>query len=185
MDYVRPHTDFEIYELATGAIKQNSFKRIIISGTAGFAGALGILLLLLPSLLLKTKISTAKEVQLNYTPPCLATIPEFKAAQLKMLNSPLPGYVQRLAEKIAINTNCEGALSIALCSPYKGAGKSLLAYELASYYANLGLKTVYLDFDQESNAVFEGTMDIKDVFHGSIHIDEVTDERENLKMVKF
>ena len=181
-EYINPWSDFDIYELAEG-FKKASNKNLMASAGAGVAGSFFIIALILPLVSFGKRVSTKKEVELNYKPSCLTVIPKFDEKGLDNLESPLIPYVQEVAEKVAGFKETDGSLSLAFVSAAGGSGKSTIASQLARYYALLNLKTIYLDFDHLSNEVFEKTanmdetlqMDLKDVFI----------EEDNLTMLKF
>ena len=184
IDFVRPHTDFEIYELATIARENDNHMRIIISGVTGGTLALIIFIWILISYLVNLKLSTEKEITLNYTPPCLMPIPDFSDEDMRDITSPFRNHIEALAEQIALHTTND-ALSVAICSAHSSSSKSVIAYELARFYARLGLKTVFLDFDNGPDGVFEKTHDLEDIINHEDATDRLLEEQGTFEKLKL
>jgi len=185
IDFVRPKTDFEIYELASNTELNPDYIRLIISFAVGVCCTTICFVVVVIKYFLNIKVSTLKEVELNYTPPCLAVIPDFQDKDLEDLTSPFRNHIESLAEKISICTRNEATLSIAICSALSNSSKSVIAYELARFYARLGLKTVYLDFDCGPDGVFDRTHDIEDIISHQDMTDRLLEEQGTFEKLKL
>lgn len=106
------------------------------------------------------RLCTAKQVELNYTIPCLQVIPEIPFLNKRNGEEKTLFYIRNLAESIeilskGINLPNRKGLLVTLTSSIANEGKSLLAYYLARYYQTLGKKAAFLEFDHKKNPFAE------------------------------
>jgi len=185
IDFVRPRTDFEIYELATNTIENPSHMRIVISGLSGSTFSMTVLVWIIITYFFNLKLSTEREISLNYTPPCLMVVPEFNAEDMTDITSPFRNHIEAMAEKIALHAKSDSKLSVAICSAHSNTTKSIIAYELSRFYARLGLRTVFLDFDNGPDGIFEQTHNIEDIIHHEDATDRLLEEQGTFEKLKL
>ena len=147
--------DLEIMERATKATPHVNTASALFPPAAMILGLFGSVILCLLLELLDTRFHTARQIELFYNLPCIATL-----GQLDSLDSPV-GQESRLnlartvSEKLPILAKGESLHSLGMVSALSGEGKSTLAFDLACYYARLKLKTAYVDFNAGDNPALQ------------------------------
>ncbi len=143
-------SDFEPMEPARTATARRSKLALLLPLLALLAGLTGGAGLCVAVELLDPKLRTSRQIELAYNAPCLGTVATTDAAVLADAFLPVCRAVyQRCGQRSAAG----GPRLLTVLSARTGEGKSTLAFQVARYWAGLGVKTAYLDFDAAANPV--------------------------------
>ena len=143
--------DFELLEPSRSAEVSHSKVAMLLPILALVAGFIGGTVLSLALELLDSKVRTVRQIELAYSVPCLAAVAKSDAADLE--DAFLPMCRELYARWGQPASAADGAQLLAVLSAQTGEGKSTLAFQIARYWAGLGVKTAYLDFDAAANSV--------------------------------
>lgn len=147
--------DLETYQPAEKAFSsENSIWVELIPTLAFIFGSLFGIAAAVVAEVLDKKIRTSKQLTIAYHLPCIATIPEWHLLLRKNAEKKTLFYTRNIAERLHLMGPFS---SVAVVSSIAGEGKSTIAYHLALYYANLGKKTLLLEFDSRPNPFADET----------------------------
>lgn len=141
--------DFELLETALTAASSRSRLALLLPMLALLVGLGGGTLFCLARELLDPRLTSSRQIELAYDIPCLGVVSLTEPAALK--DAFLPVCREVYARVPQPPATPDGALLLAVLSAQPGEGKSTLAVQLARYWAALGVKTAYLDFDSAPN----------------------------------
>lgn len=140
--------DIEVYTLAESANAPQGTQAIAIMLYPLLGFLLGSFLTLAgvtTSEFFDTRFRTGKQLELQYTPPCIAEIPEFDSLNKETANFQLLPYIRKLSERLKFIAG--DFQVIAITSATEGEGKSTLAYHLATYYQQIGKSVCIIEGD--------------------------------------
>lgn len=176
--------DFEVLEAARAAAasrgKLASLLPALASAFSFFAGV-GLCAVLA---LIDPRLRSAGQVERLYTLPCLGAVPEAKPGAVPTAFIPV---CRSLYLRLSGTAASEGARVLCVLSACTGDGKSTLAFQAARYWAALGIKTAYLDFDPAPNpwlAPDDRRADIEDYLAGRAGWDETVFMHEEVACFK-
>ncbi|GAB4235970.1 MAG: hypothetical protein Tsb0021_15620 [Chlamydiales bacterium] len=147
-------SDLEVYQLAESAKEAgNPLIAVLIPLLGAFFGIfLGVTSAVILEVL-DNKYRTANEIRNQLKQPCLLTVPFIPKFNPKRIDHRTLFYTRTLYERIQVlNRNF---FSLAFTSSQEGEGKSVIAYQLAEYYRQLGKKVILVEFDYRPNPCFE------------------------------
>lgn len=98
------------------------------------------------------RIRTEKQIELTYNLPCLSVFPELSFLTRWNSERKTRFHIRSLAERLELTG--KEYQSLALISATSGEGKSFIAYYLAHYYIQKGIKTVVLELDPKKSNMF-------------------------------
>ncbi len=180
--------DFEILEPARDAVANRSSRVWLFPAAALLAGlALGMLLSFAIEVF-DPKLRTARQVEIGYTVPCLGLVerePDPGAAAISHRFLPV---CRLLYEQAARRREGPPVQSLAVLSAGRGEGKSTLAFQIARYWAQSGVKTACVDFDATPNPAMPPPAPIRgieDYLRGSATWEDVISQREGVACLKL
>ena len=141
--------DFEMLEPARTATSSRGALAALLPPLAVALGLFGGTGLCLVLALADPRLRSASQIERLYTLPCLAEVPEVKDATDVPANF-LP-VCRALYQQMSGPPAGGGARMFCVLGALPGDGKSTLAFQAARYWAGLGVKTAYLDFDAGPN----------------------------------
>jgi len=142
--------DFELLESSRTGTATHSKLASLLPVLGLLLGLIGGTIVCVAVAWLDPRLRTAAQIELAYSAPCLGVVAATDTAALGDAFLPISRSVyQRWTQRSAT----DGAGLLAVLSAQKGEGKSTLAFQLAKYWAGLGVKTAYLDFDSEPSTV--------------------------------
>jgi|694.fasta_scaffold25892_6 capsular polysaccharide biosynthesis protein len=176
--------DFEVLESARSATasrgKLASLLPALVSIFSFFAGV-GLCAVLA---LIDPHLKSAGQVERLYTIPCLGTVPDAPPNAVPQAFVPV---CRSLYLRLSGADPSERAPVFCVISACTGDGKSTLAFQAARYWAALGIKTAYLDFDPAPNPWIDadgrGT-DIEDYLAGRAGWNETVFMRDDVACLK-
>jgi len=176
--------DFEILEPArTATAVRSKIARVLPVISFIVALLVGIVLCLLLELL-DPRLKTSRQVEQSYTVPCLATIPFITSASLAEAFLPI---CRALYQRLSVLAPKDSSLSLSVLSAGDGEGKSTLAFQLARYWAGLGVPTAYLDFDSSPNPLLHPPANLAgldDYLAGQATWDVISFKQDNVACFK-
>lgn len=123
------------------------------------------------------KIRTPRQVEMHYSVPCLAAIPELPALTRKNVEDRMLFFVRQLSEVIErIIKHAKDPVSIVnFTSSLKGEGKTTFAFLLSKYLKDTDHKTLLLELDWRKNPwdPTHGLKGIEDYLEENATFDEV------------
>lgn len=143
--------DFEIITRASEPKVYTSRAGMVLPlliAVAGFFGAIAVVVFVE---LCDPYLRTAREMETAYAVPCLSAIPFMSDLDHSNTHERLMRYLREIGTRLSSLGMLRNNSVLALFSVCDGTGKSTLAFNLARYYAKLGRKVVYLDFDHRPN----------------------------------
>ncbi len=141
--------DFELLEPARTATADRSKLALLFPLLALLAGLFGGTAVCVALELLDPKLRTATQIELAYQAPCLGVVEVMAPAALGDAFLPV---CRSVYQRWRQDSEAAPVRLAAVLSAQGGEGKSTLAFQLARYWAGLGVKTAYLDFDGAPNA---------------------------------
>jgi len=178
-------SDFELLEPSRSATADRSKLASILPVLALLVGLVGGTMVCVVLELVDPKLRTATQIELTYSVPCLGAVAATDAAALADAFLPVCRSVyQRRGQRSAE----DGACLLAVLSAQNGEGKSTLAFQLARYWAGLGAKTAYLDFDNTPNPALNlpaSTSGIEEYLAGRADWESICFIQENVACFKL
>lgn len=136
------------------------------------------------------KIRTPRQVEMHYSVPCLAAIPELPALTRNNVEERMLFFVRQLAEVVErIIRRAKKPISIVnFTSSIKGEGKTTFAFLLAKYLKDTDQKALLLELDWRQNPwdPTNGLKGIEDYLEGTATFDEVlsTTPVDRVRLIK-
>lgn len=140
--------DFEPLELARHATSSRGKLAALLPPVAVLGSLFASLALCVILTLTDPRLKSERQVARLYTLPCLGSAPvtEQTAVPVAFLR-----ICRDLYRHVTRHQGAAREVVLAVLSACPGDGKSTLAYHAARYWAALGIKTAYLDFDDGPN----------------------------------
>ncbi|MCF7849226.1 MAG: hypothetical protein K9M45_10265 [Kiritimatiellales bacterium] len=140
-------SDFQMVEPAGYAIISRSVWGKVLPILAVLFGFAGGLLLIVALELTDQKFRTRKQLELNYSVPCLATIVKIRGMNAENEYKSMLPFLREISDRLDVQLSGNMMKSLGVFSTTDGEGKSAVAFNLARYYAALGSNVIYVNFD--------------------------------------
>lgn len=122
------------------------------------------------------KIRTPKQLEISYTVPYIACIPEMQDLERSNAQKKLLSYVRTIVERLTLIAGPFRVLTI--LSSQENEGKSTLAFFLAQYYQQIGKTAIIIEFDYRANPHYdpheEPAKGLENYLMGQATVDEIT-----------
>ncbi len=145
-------SDFELLEPARMAAAVRSKLAMLFPILALLAGLFGGTALCVVLEFLDPKLRTSRQIELAYNAPCLGVVATTDPAALADAFLPV---CRSVYQGWGLRPAPDGVHMLAVLSAQTHEGKSTLAFQIARYWAGLGVKTAYLDFDGVANTALQ------------------------------
>lgn len=176
--------DFEMLEPSRAATASRGKLAVllpVLASAFSFFAGIGLCAVLA---LIDPRLKSAGQIERLYTVSCLGTVPEVKTPALPAAFIPV---CRSLYLRLSGCPAPEGARVVCVLSARPGDGKSTLAFQAARYWAALGIRTAYLDFDPAPNpwlSPAEHQAGIEDYLAGLATWDDVSFMQEEVVCFK-
>jgi len=176
--------DFELLEPAHTATMSRGKLASVLPILALIFGAIAGTVLCLVLELTDQRLKSAGQIERLYTIPCIGSVPATADAAVPAAYLPV---CRSLYQRMSMLAAPAGARVLSVLSALPGDGKSTLAFQAARYWAALGIKTAYLDFDPGPNPwlpLAATRSGIEDYLAGKVAWDDMVFSQENVACFK-
>jgi capsular polysaccharide biosynthesis protein len=153
-----PRGSIELYELAEKATRMATplAALFMVLGALLLGTLLGTVFAIFKELR-DDKFRTSKEVELVYSVPCIATIPQIEGLKKENADKKTLFFIRTIGERLEIIRSEKGIKDcpvVGIGSSLNGEGKTLISNMLASYYGILERKVLLINADPHKSEDF-------------------------------